>query len=77
LVLIFLLLKEDWVCGLGLGVLQKGREEKSVVSVYCSFCTFSRMNSNILFGGRLINLDQGLQQLLADGKKLGGAICLR
>lgn len=55
----------------------KGREEKSVVSVYCSFCTFSRMNSNRLFGGRLMNLDQGLQQLPADGERLGGAICPR
>lgn len=61
----------------GCGCVTKGREEKSVVTAYCSSCTFSRMNSNSLFGGRLMNLDQGLQQLPADGERLGGAIRLR
>lgn len=55
------------------GCVMKVREEKSVVSVYCSICTFSRMNSNGLFGGRLMNLDQGLQQLPAQGEMLGGS----
>lgn len=59
------------------GCVRKVREEKSVVSVYCSICTFSRMNSDRLFGGRLMNLDQGLQQLPAQGERLGGAICPR
>lgn len=55
------------------GYVMKGRGEKSVLSIYCSFCTFSRMNSNRLSGGRL-SLDQGLQQLPEDEERLGGAI---
>lgn len=52
----------------------KGGGEKSVLSIYFSFCISSRMNSNRPFEGRLMNLDQGLQQLPADGKRLGAAV---